>query len=122
MLETFDSDKRKFLRALCHGSMFFSALLFTIGLPIAVLFVSDDPLVKQSAKEAINLHLNVWVYGAIAAVLWFLWCAVITVPVAVLFSVLAFTCSYILPSWAIFKVLTQPDDPIRYPFIVRLPL
>ncbi len=68
----YDSDKRKLLSALCHGAIFFSTTIVSVGLPIAILFVSDDPVVKENAKEPINFHFNVWFYGAILAALFFL--------------------------------------------------
>jgi uncharacterized Tic20 family protein len=68
----YDQDKRKLLSALCHGSIFFSSLVVSVAIPIAVLLVSDDPVVKESAKEAINFHINVWLYGVIVGVLVFL--------------------------------------------------
>jgi hypothetical protein len=37
-----DLTKRKLLSALCHGSIFFSALVISVGIPVAILFVSDD--------------------------------------------------------------------------------
>jgi uncharacterized Tic20 family protein len=71
MVMEYDQDKRKLLSALCHGSIFFSSLVVSVAIPIAVLLVSDDPVVKESAKEAINFHINVWVYGVIVGVLVF---------------------------------------------------
>ncbi|MBD0302322.1 MAG: DUF4870 domain-containing protein, partial [Tolypothrix sp. T3-bin4] len=65
----YDTDKRKLLSALCHGAIFFSTAFVSVGVPIAMLFVSDDPVVKENAKEAINFHFNVWLYGAIITVL-----------------------------------------------------
>jgi len=44
----YDSDKRKLLSALCHGSIFFSTTIVSVGLPIAILFVSDDPVLTYS--------------------------------------------------------------------------
>jgi len=67
----YDTDKRKLLSALSHGSIFFSAAVISVGVPIAVLFVSDDPIVKENAKEA-NFHFNVWLYGVIIGVVAFL--------------------------------------------------
>lgn len=65
----YDTDKRKLLSALCHGAIFFSTAFISVGVPIAMLLVSDDPVVKENAKEAINFHFNVWLYGAIITVL-----------------------------------------------------
>jgi hypothetical protein len=109
----YDTDKRKLLSALCHGSIFFSAALVSIGIPIAILFVAEDPVVKESAKEAINFHFNVWLYGAIFGVLaWVL----IGIPLLALLLFL----SWVLPVLAIIQSLTNPDQSYRYPFIFRL--
>lgn len=109
----YDTDKRKLLSALCHGSIFFSAALVSIGIPIAILFVAEDPVVKESAKEAINFHFNVWLYGAIFGVLaWVL----IGIPLLALLLFL----SWVLPILAIIQSLTNPDQSYRYPFIFRL--
>ncbi len=70
---TFNSDKRKLLSSLCHGAIFFSTTIFSIGVPIAIYFTSDDPVVKGSAKESINFHLNVW-----------FWATLIGVPIGIL--------------------------------------
>ncbi len=32
-----DTDKRKILSALCHGAIFFSATIVSVGIPIAIL-------------------------------------------------------------------------------------
>ncbi len=112
----YDADKRKLLGALCHGSIFFSTAILSIGVPIAVLFVSEDPVVKENAKEAINFHFNVWLYGAI-----------ITVLVVLTFGLLGFILPPIfflvhwaLSIWAITSTLSNPDQAFRYPFIFRL--
>lgn len=65
----YDPDKRKLLSTLCHGSIFLSSTVVSVGIPVAVLFVSEDPIVKASAKEAINFHINVWLYEVIVGVL-----------------------------------------------------
>ena len=70
---TYNSDKRKLLSSLCHGSIFFSTTFLSIGVPIIVNIISDDPVVKSNAKESINFHLNVW-----------FWATVIGVPVGIL--------------------------------------
>ena len=112
----YDSDKRKLLSALSHGSIFFSAVLVSVGLPIAVLFVSDDPVVKENAKEAINFHFNIWLYGVIIGVLTFLTLGLLGL---ILYPI------YFLVHWglsvlAIYQTLTNPDQAFRYPFIFRL--
>nr|MBW4540428.1 DUF4870 domain-containing protein [Myxacorys chilensis ATA2-1-KO14] len=68
MQSTFDSGKRKLLSCLSHAAIFFSTTFLSIGAPIAVYFLSDDPVVKQNAKESINFHLNVWLWGTVIGV------------------------------------------------------
>ena len=113
----YDSDKRKLLSLLCHGSIFFGSLWVFIGVPLAVLFVSDDPTVKDNAKEALNFHLNVWLYEAIIAVLWF---SLIGIPLALVLLIPFFLFHWILPIFAILHVIGNPDQPYRYPFIFRI--
>ncbi|MGB3266136.1 MAG: DUF4870 domain-containing protein [Microcoleus sp.] len=108
----YDSDKRKLLSLVCHGAIFFSTLGLSIGAPIAVLLVSDDPVVKENATEAINFHLNVWA------------CALILVPLSFLTLGLAGLIGFVL-HWgltimAILHVLENPNQPYRYPFIFRI--
>lgn len=116
MQDTFDQDKRKLLSSLSHGSIFFSALLISIAVPIGVLFVSDDVVVKENAKEALNFHLNVWLYGSIVAGLSF-----ITLGLAgFILGPIWFALHWGLTIWAIYQCLTMPDRSVRYPFIFRL--
>jgi uncharacterized protein len=108
----YDSDKRKLLSLLCHGAIFLSTLLFSIGVPIAVLLVSDDPVVKDNAKEAINFHFNVWFYGLILVPLSF-----VTFGLA---GLIGFVLHWGLTIMAVLHILQDPNQPYRYPFIFRL--
>ena len=112
----YDTDKRKLLSALSHGSIFFSATLVSIGIPIAVLFVSDDPVVKENAKEAINFHFNVWLYGAIIGVLAFITLGLL----GFILGPIYFLIHWGLSLWAVITTLGNPDQAFRYPFIFRL--
>lgn len=109
--EVSNLDKRKLLSALAHGSIFFSASIISIGIPIALLFVSDDPIVRENAKEAINFHFNVWFYG------------IILIPLSFITFGLAggiwWLVHWALTVWAISHCLSQPDTSFRYPFIFR---
>jgi len=112
----YDSDKRKLLSLLCHGAIFFSTLVFSIGAPIAVLLLSDDPVVKENATEAINFHLNVWFYSLVIGVLTFL-----TIGLAGLILVpIGYLVHWGLTIMAILHVLQNPNLPYRYPFIFRI--
>lgn len=112
----YDTDKRKLLSALSHGSIFLSGVLVSVGIPIAVLFVSDDPVVKENAKEAINFHINVWLYGAIVGVLAFLTLGLLGLILGPIWLLAHWGLSIL----AIIQTLGNPDQPFRYPFIFRL--
>jgi uncharacterized Tic20 family protein len=123
MQTSYDSDKRRLLSCLSHGAIFFSTLIFSIGVPIVVNLISDDPVVKGNAKESINFHLNVWFWGT-----------VIGVPIGILsfltfglggilfFPLLAlgYALHWGLTLWALVHCFTRPDEAFRYPFIFRL--
>lgn len=102
-----DLDKRKLLSALAHGSIFVSGLMISIAIPIALLFISDDAVVKDNAKEAINFHFNVWLYGVILIPLSF-----ITFGLA---GGLWWLVHWGLTIWAITHCFGKPDVPFSYP-------
>jgi len=108
----YDSDKRKLLSLLCHGAIFLSTLGLSIAVPIGILFISDDPVVKDNAKEAINFHFNVWLYALILVPLSF-----VTLGLA---GLIGFVLHWGLTIMAILHVLKEPNQPYRYPFIFRL--
>ncbi len=109
----YDPDKRKILSALCHGAIFISASVVSVGIPIAILVVSDDPVVKENAKESLNFHFNVWLYGAIFGIL-----TIVLIGWPLLG--LLFIVSLVMPILAILQVFSNPDQSYRYPFIFRL--
>jgi hypothetical protein len=112
----YDPDKRKLLSALSHGSIFLSSLVLSVAIPIGVLVVSDDPVVKESAKEAINFHLNVWVYEAIVIALTFLTIGLLGLVLGPIF----YLFHWVPPILAIMQSLNNPNQSYRYPFIFRL--
>jgi uncharacterized Tic20 family protein len=109
--QAFDGDKRKLLSAVAHGSIFVSATFVAIAIPIALYFVADDPIVKDNAKEAINFHFNVWLYGLILVPLSF-----ITFGLA---GGLWWLIHWGLTVWAILHCFNVTDQAFRYPFIFR---
>lgn len=110
-------DQRKLISALCHGSIFFSSLVVSIGIPIAILLVSDDWVIKDNAKEAINFHINLFLYGILAAILAF---TVIGIPAAAVIGFGLLICSWLLPIIAIVKTIENANQPYRYPLIWRI--
>ncbi|NEQ95217.1 MAG: DUF4870 domain-containing protein [Cyanothece sp. SIO2G6] len=110
---TIVSGKRKLLSALSHGSILFSTLMFSVGVPIVIWLVSDDPVVRENAKEAINFSFNVWFWGAVIGVLCWLLVGWLLIPIGFLWH-WGFTI------WALTYTITDGREPFRYPFILRL--
>jgi uncharacterized Tic20 family protein len=113
MQSAYDPDKRKLLNALSHGSIFFNALILAVGVPIGILFVFEDPVVKDSAKEAINFHINMWFWWTVFGFLAFF---LIGLPFLGILAIV----QIVMPILAIVHSITQPDTVYRYPFILRL--
>jgi uncharacterized protein len=108
-----DPDTRKILSALCHGASLFSYTLICLGVPIAILLTSEDPIVKKNAKESLNFQINIIFYLIICFFLSFL---IVGIPLLFVLIIL----SLILPIVAIVRVAGEPDKPYYYPFIFRL--
>jgi len=109
----YDQDKRKLLSSLSHGAIFVSSLGISVLIPLSILLVSDDPIVKENARESLNFHFNIWIYEAIFG---FLTLILIGWPLLAL-TVLV---SWVMPILTIIKVFANPNESYRYPFIFRL--
>ncbi|NES93394.1 DUF4870 domain-containing protein, partial [Okeania sp. SIO2B9] len=82
-----DADKRKILSALCHGAIFLSTTIVSVGIPIAILLLTNDSVVKSNAKESLNFHINIYIYAIIFGILiWLL----IGIPLLVLLAIISF--------------------------------
>jgi hypothetical protein len=113
MQSTQDSGNRKILSAVSHGSIFFNTLILSIGIPIGIYLLSTDSVVKESSKEAISFHLNMWFWYAVFGLLaWLL----IGIP----FLIVVATVNFVMPILAIIHSFKSPDTVYRYPFIFRL--
>ena len=109
---TFDRDKRKILSALSHGSIFLSQLLFAAGIPLALWIISDDPVVKENSKEALNFHLNIWIYSFIVGILcWLLIGWLLVIPLLIF--------QWVMPVLAILASFRNFDSAFKYPFVIR---
>lgn len=109
-------DKRKLLSAIAHSSIFISALVVSIAIPIAIYFISDDSVVQENAKEAINFHLNVWLIGSAIGVLSFLTFGLVGFILAPIWFIYHWGFSIL----AISHCFKQPDSAYRYPFMIRV--
>jgi uncharacterized protein len=112
METTFDSDKRKILSVAAHASIFLSQLVLSAGVPLAILLLSEDPVTKENAKEALNFHFNMWLYSVLLIIPAWL---IIGLPLVALLGLV----QVILPIFAILSSVTAPDTAFKYPFIFR---
>ena len=108
-----DLEQRKLLSGLCHGAIFLSSLIVSVCIPIAILFITTDPIVKANARESLNFHINLYIYASIFIILIFV---VIGFPLLIVLGIV----SFVMPIIALVKVLNDPNQPYRYPFIFRL--
>ncbi len=116
-----NSGKRRLFSLLCHGSIFFGPLLVSIVVPLVILVTLDDLVIKETAKETLNYHLNLWFYQAIVVGLGaFFTFLIITIPLAWILGGLFFLFNLIPPIFGILATLSNPDQTYRYPFILRL--
>jgi uncharacterized protein len=115
------SGKRKLFSLLCHGSIFLGSLLFTSAIPLVVLLLFDDPVIKETAKETLNYHFNIWLYGAISAgLIAFFTVLFFTIPLNFLIGGALGIFTLVPPIFGILATLNNPDQPYRYPFIWRI--
>lgn len=115
------SGKRKLFSLLCHGSIFLGSLLVTSAIPFVILLLFDDPVIKATAKETLNYHFNIWLYGAISAgLVTFFTLLFFTIPLAWAIGLAFFLFHLVPPIFGILAVLNNPNEPYRYPFIWRL--
>lgn len=112
-MTNFTPENRKLISLLCHGACLFSATIISVGIPIVILFATEDSVVKANAREALNFQITLFI-AAIVGLLLSL--------VLVGFAILAIVglVSILLPILAMVKVLERPDQPYRYPLTLRL--
>jgi uncharacterized protein len=112
-MKNYDLEQRKLLSALCHGAVLFSATIVAVGIPIVILAVTEDPIVKANAKEALNFQISIFAAALISLVLTFVF-----IGFFLLFGLGIF--SLIMPIIAIVKVIEKPEQPYRYPLTFRI--
>lgn len=112
-MQSSESGNRKILSAVSHGAIFFSTFVLSIGVPIAIYIISNDAVVKDSARESINFHFNVWLYSIVFG---FLTLLLIGWPLLGILWIV----QLVLPIMAIIHSFKQPNTVFRYPFIFRL--
>ncbi len=118
-----DMGMRQALSALCHGAVFLTpVVVFPIVIPIILLIVSNDSMVKANAKEAIHFQIYSTVIVILAAI-GMVFCAMVFPGLALLLLVLVVVAAIgglLLPILAIVSVYQNPDDLFTYPLIERM--
>lgn len=107
-----DKDARKLLSILAHLSLFFSCILISFLIPIGILLISEDRIVHNNAKEAINFHLNLYIFGFI-----FLFLSFVLIGIPFLIGLVF--ASFLFPIIAVVKTATNPNKAYRYPLVIR---
>lgn len=85
----------------------------SIGIPLVILFTTNNPIVKAKAKESLNFHINLYIYALIFTLLIFV---VIGIPLLIVLDII----SFVMPIIALIQVLSEPNQPYDYPFVFRL--
>jgi uncharacterized protein len=116
-----NSGKRKLFSLLCHSSIFLGSLIIPSAIPLAILILFEDSVIKDTAKETLNYHFNIWLYGAITAgLVTFFTALIVTIPLAWAIGGLFYLFHLVPPIFGILATLNNPNEPYRYPFIWRL--
>ena len=108
-----EQEKRKLLSLLSHSSVIFSSTIVTVAIPLILLFVIEDDVVISNAKEVLNFHFTVWIYGVCFSLLIFV---VIGFPLLILLGI----STWVMPIFAILKIARKGDYVYRYPLIIHL--
>lgn len=111
------NTSRKLLRAACHGAALVNWTLIILGVPLAAWMLSEDPLVRDSAKEALNFSISMYIWVALCTGLLF---TLIGIPAAIVGFIVYGVISTIFPLIAIVSVCIDPDRRFRYPLTIRL--
>lgn len=106
-------DLRKILSILSHCSILFCPTIVNLGVPIAMILLSEDDVVVGNAKEVLNFCITGYILVACFTLLMFV---LIGFPLLILLYI----ASLVMPIIAIVKVARHPDRVYRYPLIFHL--
>ena len=106
-------DWRKILSILSHGSILFSSTILSLGIPLAIILLSDDDVAIANAKEALNFCITVYLIAICYGLLMFVF---IGFPLFILLAI----STIVMPITAMVKVANNPNRIYRYPLILRL--
>ncbi|PIG90893.1 DUF4870 domain-containing protein [Gloeocapsopsis sp. IPPAS B-1203] len=105
-----DTDKRKLLSGLSHGSLILNIVVFPVLVPIIILLVTDDAIVRSNAKEAI-FAINVIICAVISSLL------ILVEGLGIFLLYLLAIISFIMPLIATIYAVKNIHKPYHYPLI-----
>jgi uncharacterized protein len=118
MTNAITNSKRKVYSMAAHGSALFSWSLIWIGVPLALICLVDDEIVKGNACEALNYGIVGFVVGV--AIVVGIFCSLglglfLLIPLIPLFVIMS-----LLPIIGMCKVAMNDNQIYYYPFVPRM--
>jgi tetratricopeptide (TPR) repeat protein len=104
---------RPILSVLCHGSLLLASGLLPLVIPIVILIVSQDTVVRDNAKESLSFFITMFVWAIAFAIL-------CLIKIGFVLLILLWIFSVVMPIIAIVQCIQNPNEPVRYPFISHL--
>jgi uncharacterized protein len=118
MSNAVSNDKRKVLSMVAHASALFSWSLIWLGVPLALIALVDDEVVKANACEALNYGIAGFIFVAVFIAFAFvtfglgLFLLIPLIPILVLMT--------FLPVIGMVKVAMDPESVYYYPLVPRM--
>jgi len=108
---SFHINQRQLYSVICHGSSLLSSLIISIAIPIIILLVIDDYVVKQNAKQVINFQFHLLILFISSGILFLItfseWLAALLILVCLF-------CNLFVPIIAIVRVSNNPNQVYDY--------
>ncbi|MEM8722039.1 MAG: DUF4870 domain-containing protein [Cyanobacteria bacterium P01_G01_bin.39] len=106
-------EQRKLLSILAHGSALLCSTVITVGVPVAIILLSQDDVVIANAKQALNFYITTYILAILFAFLIFF---VVGIPLLILLWI----ATMIMPIFAILKISRNSDRIYRYPLVIHI--
>ncbi len=110
-----------------HSAILLSFTFVSIVVPLALLAMTEDRVLRDNAKESLNFHLNLYGYGAVLALILAIAgkLSAYLIGLPLLFLATAFlgllgVAAVVLPLMALVACLADERHVHHYPFIVRV--
>lgn len=117
------SDENKIIAIIVHLSGILSGLLLPLIVPIAILLASENKYIKLQCKKALNWQISLFLYLAIAGVLWVISLVlsfiIIGIPFLILFTIILFLLYVINIVFSIIAAVKANEGIVwDYPFSI----